>query len=478
MIQRFENSLYGKDKTTGLRKEKFITRSAVALGILLVVYSCIEPDPLSETDFNEWLSGGSQTVFDAGAGAFSTIFPNLAEAREEVHEVGDLAFEQTFVSAPALINPGLGPIFNNVSCTSCHINDGRGKPPVNGEQISSLLIRLSVPGEGPHGGPNPAPGFGGQLQQRGIFGVAPEAAIKVIYTEQTFQFSDGNTYSLRYPTYSLENPYQALPADLMLSPRVAPPVFGLGLLEAIAEQDILANADEEDLDGDGISGKPNYVWSVVDNKTVLGRFGWKAGNPSLLQQSAGAYNEDMGITSFVFPEESARNQIQYDQLEDEYEVSDSILHAVAFYIRTLGVPARRSADKPEVIRGKQLFMDAKCGSCHIPRHRTRTDVSFPEISNQVIFPYTDMLLHDMGEGLADNRPDFHADGNEWRTPPLWGIGLTKVVNGHQNFLHDGRARTLMEAILWHDGEAVQAKEYVRNLSASDRDALVRFLESL
>ena len=186
----------------------------------------------------------------------------------------------------------------------------------------------------------------------------------------------------------------------------------------------------------------------------------------------------MGITNFVFPDESSKGQLQDDGLEDEYEVSDSVLQAVAFYIRTLAVPARRNADDALVLAGKTIFMQAKCGACHTPRARTKINVAFPEISNQVIFPYSDMLLHDMGADLADNRPDFDANGQEWRTSPLWGIGLTRVVNGHQNFLHDGRARTLLEAILWHDGEAGQSKEFVRTLSRSDRDVLIKFLESL
>ena len=461
-----------------MSKEKIMLRVGIVLGVLIAVYSCIEPELLQESDYNEWLSGGSQTIFDNGAGAFSSIFPDLAKAREEVHEIGDVAFEQTFVTAPSPVNPGLGPIFNNVSCTSCHINDGRGKPPVGTEQISSLLIRLSIPGTDVHGGPNPVPGYGGQLQQRSIFGIAAEAFVKIEYTENIFQFSDGETYSLRYPTYTLENPYIPMPGDLLISPRIAPPVFGLGLLEAVDEADILALADINDQNGDGISGKPNYVWNIVTGTKTLGRFGWKAATPSLLQQSAAAYNEDMGITSFVFPQENSRDQSQYDGLNDEYEVSDSILHAVEFYIRTLAVPARRNADLAEVLAGKKLFADAKCSVCHTPRLRTRTDVSFPEISNQVIFPYTDMLVHDMGPDLADNRPDFDANGQEWRTSPLWGIGLTRVVNGHQNFLHDGRARTLTEAIMWHGGEAEKSKEFVKNLSRPDRTALIKFLESL
>ncbi|WP_228450671.1 di-heme oxidoredictase family protein [Chryseolinea soli] len=461
-----------------MRKDKIFIQVLMVVGVIVSIYSCVEPDALNDSDYSEWLSGGSQTVFDNGAGGFSTAFPHLTAAREKVHSIGDGAFGQTFVTAPAPQNPGLGPIFNNVSCTSCHINDGRGKPPLPGEQLSSLLIRISIPGTDAHGGPNPVPGFGGQLQQRGVFGAQPEASVRIDYTEQSYTFADGTPYSLRFPTYTLENPYTTLPAGVMLSPRVAPPVFGLGLLEAVDEADILALADPDDRNDDGISGKPNYAWNVAEGKMTLGKFGWKAANPSLLQQSAGAYNEDMGITNFVFPHESATGQPQYDGRDDEYEVSDSLLYSVAFYIRTLGVPARRAADDAGVLQGKKLFTDGKCSQCHVPRLRTKTDVAFPEISNQVIFPYTDMLVHDMGPNLADNRPDFDASGVEWRTSPLWGIGLTRIVNGHQNFLHDGRARTLLEAIMWHGGEAEASKEFVRTLSQDDRDKLIKFLESL
>jgi CxxC motif-containing protein (DUF1111 family) len=341
-------------------------------------------------------------------------------------------------------------------------------------------VRLSIPGTDAHGGPNPVPGYGVQLQQRAIYGVTPEADVKIDYVEKQFQYADGTSYSLRFPTYTIINPYTPMPADVMLSPRVAPPVFGLGLIEAIAEEDILAKADEDDSNADGISGKPNYVWSVVDQKKVLGRFGWKANNPTLLQQSAGAYNEDMGITSYIFPKESSYGQPQYSVVASatSLDVSDSLLTDVAFYIRSLAVPARRDADNVDVLNGKRIFTAIQCAACHIPKTKTKTDVSFPAISSQTIYPYTDLLLHDMGPDLADNRPDFDASGQEWRTPPLWGIGLTLVVNGHNNFLHDGRARSLTEAILWHGGEAAQAKDAFVKLSQSDRDALVKFLGSL
>jgi len=211
---------------------------------------------------------------------------------------------------------------------------------------------------------------------------------------------------------------------------------------------------------------------------TMGRFGWKAEQPNVLQQTAGAYVEDMGITNPLFPHESCQGQPQCDPHADDPEITDSILHATAFYVRTLAVPARRATQDPQVVRGQELFTQAQCDRCHVPMQRTAVNVAFPEMSDQTIFPYTDLLLHDMGPGLADGRPTYSADGQEWRTPPLWGIGLTQVVNGHQNFLHDGRARSLLEAVLWQGGEAEHAREAVRAMTASEREALIAFLNSL
>lgn len=444
----------------------------------LTVQSCLKPETLSEDDYNEWYSGGTQTVFVSGTGAYSNAFPLLTPLKEEEHEIGDIAFEAVFNSDPNQLNYGLGPLYNNVSCASCHIGDGRGKAPNAGEQLASLLIRISIPGTDAHGGPNPVPGFGGQLQHRGILGAPQEANVLVSYTEKTYSFADGETYTLRKPVYILAAPYAALPANVMISPRIASPVFGLGLLEAIDEQDILALEDVNDKDGDGISGKANRVWDVEKQGHSLGRFGWKAGQPSVIQQSAGAYNEDMGITSFIFPKESTEGQPQHTMSAGVKEISDSLLFAVAYYVRTLAVPGRRKADNETVQQGKALFRNIGCTNCHNPMFTTTTNVASPEFSSQHIFPYTDMLLHDMGEGLADYRPEFAADGFEWRTSPLWGIGLTKAVNGHNNFLHDGRARNLTEAIMWHGGEAENAKNRFAQLSKGQREAVLKFLNSL
>lgn len=455
-----------------------LTFAGIFCSLLLIIISCNKKSFDSLDENNEVLSGGSQTVFDEGSSAYTHAFANLTASQMQVHEIGDVAFEQTFVSAPAPIHGGLGPLYLNVSCVSCHVNDGRGKTPGLGETAASILFRISQNGTNEHGGPLGVVGFGDQIQSKSIQGTIGEGDVSISYSEQTFTYSDGETYSLRFPTYNIINPYQNIPSGIMLSPRVASPVFGLGLLEAVSENDILALADVNDLNNDGISGKPNYVWNVVEKKPTLGRFGWKANQPNLLQQTAGAYNGDMGITSFIFPQESSYGQIQHDNLNDDVEISDSLLHAVEFYVRTLSVPARRNVTNEDVKKGKQLFAQANCNSCHTETMKTAVNVAFPAMSNQTIHAYTDLLLHDMGNDLADNRPDYLASGNEWRTPPLWGIGLTKKVNGHTQFLHDGRARNLTEAILWHGGESEKSKNDFKKMTKQERENLIKFLESL
>jgi CxxC motif-containing protein (DUF1111 family) len=420
------------------------------------------------------LSGGPLTVFDATADAFSLPAPNLGAAELALHEAGDEAFDAAFVPAPASANAGLGPVFDNVSCTGCHVGDGRGRPPVTGEQFESMLFRASVPGAGAHGGPMPAPGFGGQLQMRAIPGVQPGLQAVIAYTDSVARFADGTSYTLRVPRYRFSNSYALLPTNLLVSPRVAPAVFGLGLLEVVPEGVIRAAADPDDRDRDGVSGRVNMTWDVVLQRYVVGRFGWKAAVGSLLQQTAGAYNGDMGITSALFPAEPCEGYRQGCE-RHAAEVRADVVVATAFYQATLGVPARRRLADPVVLVGEALFYAAGCADCHTP--------SLPAVGRSgggaiTIHPYTDLLVHDMGPGLADNRPDFGASGTEWRTAPLWGIGLVGVVNGHTNFLHDGRARGLLEAVLWHDGEAARAREAVRRMPAAARTALVAFLQSL
>lgn len=450
----------------------------VFIASVITFEACKKPEALSNDDYNEWLSGGAQTVFTTGADAYSQAFPTLTGINAFNHEVGDKVFASSFVSAPAPLHQGLGPLFNGVACASCHIADGRGQPPAPGEPMVSLLFRLSISGTDEHGGPLPAPGFGAQLQPKAIAGFQAEATPTVNYTYTNYSFPDGVVYELRTPNYSIESPYTALPSNLLFSPRIAPPVFGMGLIEAIPEWQLLSRVDENDTDGDGISGKANYVWDAVKQKTMLGRIGWKAAVPNIFQQAALAFNQDIGITTPLYSQENSLNQPQIDQLTDDSELSDSLVHAVTFYVRTLAVPARRNVDDVTVKKGKQVFAQTGCVKCHVPMATTDVNLAFPDISNQTIFPYSDFLLHDMGQELADNRTDYLATGREWRTRPLWGIGLSKKVNGHTNFLHDGRARNFVEAIMWHGGEATQAKQKVQNLSTEYRNALITFLESL
>ncbi|MEX2580981.1 MAG: di-heme oxidoredictase family protein [Verrucomicrobiales bacterium] len=445
-----------------------------------------EPPELAMPEPGEELSGGATTVFQDGQNAFSLPLANIGRENRRLHVVGNSFFNKPWVAAPASTagRDGLGPLFHAVSCSACHTRDGRGAVPVDGELMTGLLFRLSVPGEGVHGSPKPHPVYGDQLAVRAIPGASPEGDVEIEYEEFAGRFGDGSPYRLRRPSYRLE-PGEAYEADLdgiMLGPRLAPPVHGVGLLEAVPEEAILARADPDDADGDGISGRPNLVWDVVRKKTVLGRFGWKANQPNVRQQTAAAFVGDMGITSALFPGEAhtaAQRAVWKDVPESESpEVSDDILDKVVRYQQTLAPPARRNWNDPNVRRGQLLFAEAKCAACHVPKLATAADYGIAELAGQTIRPYTDLLLHDMGEDLADGRPDFQAGAAEWRTPPLWGLGLNRAVNGVENYLHDGRARTVEEAILWHGGEAEASREFYRELPAADRDALLDFLDSL
>ncbi len=431
--------------------------------------------------FDELL-GGETTAFSAGSNAFELSARNLTNEERRVFEVGDSFFNQNWVTAPASTEArdGLGPVFNAQSCSSCHSHDGRGKPPDHDEDpVRGLLLRLSVPGQD---GPTEEPHYGGQLQDRAINGVPAEGRISIRYEEIEGEYPDGTPYSLRKPAYSILEPaFGPLHPDLMVSPRVAPVTFGVGLLEAVSEERILEKSDPDDADGDGISGRPNMVVDMLTGGEALGRFGWKANEPTVEQQSAGAFHGDIGITSSYFPAENClESQVSCREAPNggAPEVPDERLAKVTFYLQTLAVPAMRDVEETEVQQGARLFVQTGCSSCHTPRHETPEDYPIEPLRDQVFFPYTDLLLHDMGEGLADHRPDGLATGSEWRTPPLWGIGLVEVVNGHTMFLHDGRARNIEEAILWHGGEAEQSRQEFMGLSSEERAALIRFLRSI
>jgi CxxC motif-containing protein (DUF1111 family) len=449
-----------------------------AFATMLLLSMCRKAEPFPASQYDERMSGGINTIFDATSKAFGNPFPSMGGNYLATHLFGDLKFESTFVAPPAPVNSGLGPLYNNVGCIACHHNDGIGFP-TTGDAQSSLLVRVSQPGMDEHGGPAPMPGYGLQLHDKAIYGIQPQCAINISYSNQTYSFADGSTYELRTPTYTLANLYAAMSGSCLLSPRLAPPVFGLGMLEAIPESAILANADPNDANGDGISGRANYVWDQATQSTMLGRFGLKANTASLLTQVAAAYVNDMGVTSKIFPQKNCTGMPQCDGNTDTgIDLPDSVLNAVKFYVQTLAVPARRNVTDSAVVQGKRIFIAARCVNCHVETFNTATNVAFPLLSNQMIHPYTDLLLHDMGAGLADGRPDYEASGQEWRTAPLWGVGLFASVNYPAYFLHDGRARTLTEAIMWHGGEAQQSVNYVKQLSTSDRNALLAFLQSL
>lgn len=414
-------------------------------------------------------------------GLFSLPAPNLPLLRRNRFFVGDSFFRGAWVTAPASTSArdGLGPLFNTNSCQSCHIKDGRGHPPAAGEEMVSALVRIGVPSDV---GAAPHPVYGDQIQNRAVLGVAPEASVTFEWEDVRGSYSDGTPFVLRRPRVVIRDPgYGEFGEDLLVSPRVAPAMIGLGLLDTISDADLEKLADPEDGDGDGVSGRLNRVPVAQNGGAATGRFGWKAEQPSVRQQVAAAFLGDIGITSSLFPEASfSGDQASLSTLPDggTPEVSDEILEFVTFYAKTLAVPARRGHDGAVVREGEELFRRAGCHACHVERFVTGSDPDFPELSGQEIHPYSDLLLHDMGEELADGRPVHGADGREWRTAPLWGIGLVELVGQKPNFLHDGRARTLAEAVLWHGGEAEASRERFRGMSAEDRRKLLAFLGSL
>ncbi|CAD5375713.1 putative thiol oxidoreductase with 2 cytochrome c heme-binding sites [Pseudomonas sp. OF001] len=470
-----------------------VLRPLGALALSLLLAGCEQPETprFSAAEPGEALSGGAATVRKADQNAFSLPSANLSPSRRLDFSVGNSFFRNPWVIAPASTDArdGLGPLFNTNACQNCHIKDGRGHPPGSAaDNAVSSLVRLSIPAQPgqeallERQGLIPEPAYGGQLQDTAIPGATPEGRVRVRYSTELVTLGDGSRVELQRPELQLSQlGYGALHPDTLFSLRVAPPMIGLGLLEAIPEAAILANADPDDRDGDGISGRPNRVWDHASQTTRLGRFGWKAGQPSLNQQNADAFFNDMGLSTPLLAGSSCtESQLDCRALPDggTPEVSAHILAQVLFYTRNLAVPARRQVDDPQVLAGKGLFHQAGCQACHTPSFTTAADAAEPELAGQLIRPYSDLLLHDMGDGLADNRPEFQASGREWRTPPLWGIGLTETVNGHTRFLHDGRARNLLEAILWHGGEAEGARQAVIAFDASQRAALLAFLNSL
>ena len=486
---------------------RFSALAAAILGALvLLALDLLESPSSAPPDPAEVLPGGGMTRAMGIRKTFLNPAGNLSLDAQMQFFTGGSFFRQVWLIAPSstTARDGLGPLFNARACTGCHERGGRGRPPQGPEEPSvSVALRLSIPGVDPQLGVVPEPTYGDQLQTLGIaltrnrdasrgnrsaerLGPIGEGLGSVVYDSRHGQFVDGEAWELRVPRYSVRDlAYGPLHADTLVSPRVAPALPGMGLLDAIPLEALLGAADPDDVDGDGISGRINRVWDRVQARTVPGRFGWKASQPNLLQQTAAAFRNDIGITNMLYPSESC-TVAQAPCLQARsgrgphtpHEISDELLVSTANFLRVLAVPQRRHAEAQEVLEGRHLFRRIGCDSCHVPRHVTGEVAGYPELSNQVIWPYTDLLLHDMGDGLADGRSDFDASGSEWRTPPLWGLGWTERVTGHATYLHDGRARSLTEAILWHGGEAQAAQQAFLNLPRRDRHALVAFLKSL
>jgi CxxC motif-containing protein (DUF1111 family) len=435
--------------------------------------------------------------------AFSNSSGNMEIKRELDFKIGNAIFRKDWVSAPSSTDAsdGLGPLFNSRACQNCHLKDGRGHPALSPgvpDDSHSMLVRLSVPAasdeekgklEAHSVNSIPEPTYGGQLQDLSIQGLKAEGHLDTSYKELPEKLAGGETVHMRVPTYKIVDlGYGPMRPDTMISARVAPPMIGLGLLEAVPEEQILRWADPDDANKDGISGRPNQVWSREQQKVMLGRFGWKAGVPTITQQAAEAAAGDIGLSTTLMPFHSGDCTEKEKECLDapngdspqyqNVELGDDLFKLVVFYSKNLAVPPRRKPDDPEVLKGKALFYQVGCASCHRPKFITGESPGQPHLSHQLIWPYTDLLLHDMGEGLADHRPEGVATGSEWRTPPLWGIGLTQTVNGHTLFLRDGRARSIAEAIRWHGGEGQASRDAYAKLSKADRDRLVAFVNSL
>ena len=423
------------------------------------------------------------TVDEQGREAFSLPAPAWPESLRESFQQGRGLFRQMWLVAPAYSQEiaGLGPLYNRPSCVACHLKNGRGElPEQSSEPLRTALVRLSLPGQDAHGGPRPHPIYGDQFNELGIPGVTGEGRVQILWDEHSETLADGSVVTLRRPKVQFNQlNYGPLGADILTSIRVSPTVFGMGLLDAVPDQRLLELASARK--PDGVSGRVNVVYDAARAELRLGRFGWKANQPSLKQQIAAAMVGDLGITSSLFPKENCGvglSACAKAPSARQPELDDQQLQSLTHYLAGVAVPAARDQQQPQVQLGQALFYQAGCSVCHVPELTTGEVPELPALSQQRFQPYTDLLLHDLGAGLADGRPDYLASASEWRTAPLWGIGLIPTVNGHTQLLHDGRARSVLEAILWHGGEAEVAKQRVRQMSASERAALSRFVESL
>jgi len=454
--------------------------------VIVSVASAARTEPGARSELHDERSAGDATVQVQSRSAFTQHVPGLTAEQLSAFALGDHVFRTPWVEAPASVAAfdGLGPFYSARSCSGCHMRDGRGHPPDGPDDVSrSMVVKLGVPDSA--GRRRPDARYGGHLSERAVRGLTPEGRLVVRWEDFEHVYADGERTTLRRPRIEVAAAaYGALSHDTRISARIAPAVIGGGLLESVPDSVLIALADSGDADGDGISGRVHWREPTKPGAAVparrLGRFGWKATQPSLAAQVATALADDIGITT------PARPELEFTRVQrtargkprgGEPELEGTTLAALIEYCRLVAVPARRDVDDPGVQRGAERFRDAGCTGCHVVTLPTGDD-SVRAMSRQLIHPYSDLLLHDMGPGLSDGMPEGNAQPSEWRTPPLWGLGRSVVVSGYLFLLHDGRARTFEEAILWHDGEGRRSRDAFEALPAASRGDLIRFLESL
>jgi len=409
----------------------------------------------------------------------------LSDEQYDQFILGRSFFTIPWVEAPSATTArdGLGPLFNANTCISCHPKNGRGTLLTKSNKASRALVaRLSIPSNNSDehkmlvkkAGFVPEPVYGAQISINGVHDVPFEARPEVKFEQVKVTFPDGEVDTILKPQYKLiDKNYGELAKDTAVTYRIAPSLHGLGLLEQISNEDILANADEFDKNGDGISGKANMVYSPLTKKEELGKYTWKASTATVIEQIAGAAHNDMGLTTSFFQVENCTSSQKLcneaPKARDLLDITDMRLSAIDYYIKS--IKSYRPKNDESFKEGLEIFDSVSCSSCHIKSFETKSGFK--------VEPYSDLLLHDMGEGLSDGRSEFKASENEWRTAPLWGLALHEKITGKKpRLLHDGRARNFQEAILWHGGEASASKEAYMNLPKEKREKLLNFLERL
>lgn len=483
-------------------------RTLAALFLLIPSLALAEMPPIEESELQPGGEGTVEPMYDIDV--FALPAANLGVIQELDFQFGSGLFRKRWqpMDEGNYRMDGLGPLYNTNSCLFCHIKDGRGYAPdgtsfETSYEVVSMIGKVGVPADGdaymdemeaylaaldPDFEPmRPHPVYGYQIQDHAIEGHKPEGSISVIWHPEEITLSDGLVVTLRRPEFSIEDLAYGPLGEHAFSPRITPQLTGLGLLTAIPEDTIKAMADPSDEDGNGISGRAQITWSDILDRPALGRFGWKGSAATVRDQISVALRNDMGVSSDLQPDDAGDctaaqpeclNAPHGRGADEEYEALTASLRGLTVYAENIGVPARRDADDKQVLQGRKVFGEVGCAACHTPKWQTGEVVGQPQLSNQTIWPYTDLLLHDMGPELADDFPEMLASGREWRTPPLWGIGLIDLTNGREDYLHDGRAGSLLEAILWHGGEGQSARDAVIELSTFDREALIAFLRSL